>query len=390
MSVAEASGPLRFRERFPIFERKIFLNSCSQGALSREVDEAYRAYLDSWRDEGSPWETWVELLESTRAETAAFLGCSPDELAVTSCASVAAGAVGSALSFDGGRDAILLGDFEFPTMVHNWMAQAKRGARLVRVRAEGDRLPAESFLRALDERVRLAPVAHVSFRNGYRQDLEAVVRGAREVGALSFVDDYQSTGTRPIDVRALGCDFLVTGSLKYLLGPSGLAFLYVRRELVERLEPTLTGWFGQERPFDFDIERATYHESARRFETGTPPIGNLYGARAGLALLRSVKPEAVAAHVERLASRLVAEARARGVRVLTPEEPERRGPLVVLGTKDGARLVDALKQEDVVVSARGSGLRVSFHYYNVEGDVDRLLEILDRHEDLLETGQSGG
>lgn len=384
MSSAGTPSPRDFRECFPIFEKKVFLNSCSKGALSREVEEAYRDYLGSWRDAGSPWDDWMGVLESTRERTASLLGCSKDEIAVAPCASVAAAAVASALDFEGERNGILVGDFEFPTMAHNWMAQARRGARVVRVRADGDDLPAERYERALDETIRLAPVAHVSFKNGHRQDLPAFVRAAREAGALSFVDDYQSTGTRPIDVRELGCDFLVTGSLKYLLGPSGVAFLYVRRELVERLEPTLTGWFGQDRPFDFDIERATYHRSARRFETGTPAVGNLFAARAGLSLLSSVEPREVETHIEALASRVMAKARDRGIALRTPRAPERRGPLVVLATKDGPAVVEALSSEDVVVSARGDGLRVSFHYYNVEEDVDRLFEILDQNEELLE------
>jgi selenocysteine lyase/cysteine desulfurase len=167
------------------------------------------------------------------------------------------------------------------------------------------------------------------------------------------------------------------------MGSSGLAFLYVRRERIETLEPLLTGWFGQEQPFDFDIERATYHHSARRFETGTPPIPNLYAGLAGLSLFDSIGLEEVRDHVEGLATSLIAEARERGIEVLTPTEPERRGPLVVLGTPDGTKLVEALAREGVIVSSRGPGLRISFHYYNIPEDVDAVLRALDRHPELL-------
>jgi selenocysteine lyase/cysteine desulfurase len=251
------------------------------------------------------------------------------------------------------------------------------------VRARDGGIPASAYREALDERTLLVPVTHVSFRNGYLQDVESVVSAAREVGALTLVDDYQSTGTRPLDVKKLGCDFLVTGTLKYLMGSSGLAFLYVRRELIETLEPLLTGWFGQERPFDFDIERAVYHRTARRFETGTPPIPNLYAGLAGLGLFELVRLEEVRDHVEGLATALIAEASERGFEVLTPSEAERRGPLVVLGTRDGAKLVEVLGGEGVVVSSRGSGLRISFHYYNIPEDVDAVVRALDRHPDLM-------
>ncbi len=255
--------------------------------------------------------------------------------------------------------------------------------RIARVRARDGRLPVSAYRKELDERTLIVPVARVCFRNGYLQDVEGVVAAAREVGALSFVDDYQSTGTRPLDVRKLGCDFLVTGTLKYLMGSSGLAFLYVRRELIERLEPLLTGWFAQERPFDFDIERATYHRTARRFESGTPPIPNLYAGLAGLSLFEHARLEDIRDHIEGLATMLIAESRERGFDVLTPQDPARRGPLVVLGVNDAAKLVEILARENVIVSARGNGLRISFHYYNVPEDVRRVLSVLDRHSELV-------
>jgi selenocysteine lyase/cysteine desulfurase len=376
-------NPERFRERFPIFGKKTFLNSCSKGALSHDVEEAYRKYLDSWRFGGSPWEEWVSVLERARSRFASFCGASEDEIAVTFCASTAVASIASALSFEGPRKRVLLGDFEFPTVAHNWLVQERRGAAIARVRARDGRLPVSAYREALDERALIVPVARVCFRNGYLQDVEGVIAAAREVGALTFVDDYQSTGTRPLDVKRLGCDFLVTGALKYLMGSSGLAFLYVRRELIDTLEPLSTGWFAQERPFDFDIERATYHRSARRFESGTPPIPNLYAGHAGLSLFDQVRLEDVRDHIEGLATTFIAEARDRGFEVMTPVEPELRGPLVVLKVRDASKLVAILAGEDVIVSARGDGLRISFHYYNIPEDVAAVLSVLDRQADLV-------
>jgi len=376
--------PESFRKRFPIFEDKIFLNSCSKGALSTAVEQGYDRYLESWRRQGSPWEDWVEILEEVRSLCARFIGCDSNELAVSFCASSATAGLLSALSYEGERNRILVDDFEFPTMAHNFLAQERRGAAITRVRKRDEELPPESYESVLDERVLLAPMAHICFRNGYRQDVDAVVKMAQRVGAWTLVDDYQCTGTRPIDVKALGCDFLVTGALKYLLGSSGLGFMYVREDRLEALEPVITGWFGQSKPFDFDIERATHHASARRFETGTPPVPNLYAGRAGLETLAELSPQAVSDHVDGLMTRLIRGARERGVRVLTPESPEHRGPLVVLAATDADRAVELLGRHDIIVSARGSGIRVSAHYYNLLEDIDALWSVLDRSPDLLE------
>lgn len=375
--------PEAFRKRFPIFESKILVNSCSKGALSREVEQAYQRYLHAWRTGGSPWKEWMGVLEQARTIYAQFLGCSTDELAMSFCASTAMNSLASALDFSGRRNKVVLGDFEFPTMAQIWRAQQKRGARITRARARDNRLPVEAYAAAIDDETLLVPTTHVCFRNGFRVDIESVVRMAREAGAYSLIDDYQCSGTRPIDVKALGCDFFVSGCLKYLLGSSGLGFMYVRPELIERLEPTATGWFAQESPFAYDIERATYHPTARRFETGTPPIPNLYAGEAGVRLVMEAGLERIAEHVEKLGAELIDKARQRGWDVMTPEDPAERGPLVMLRSTDAAEVVELLGREGIIASHRDDGLRFGFHYYNLSQDIDAILAVLDRHPDLL-------
>lgn len=375
--------PAEFRKRFPIFDSKILVNSCAKGALSREVEEAYDRYLHSWRTGGSPWNEWVGVLESTRSAYAEFLGCTPDQLALTYCASTAMSVLASALDFGGERNKILLGDFEFPASSQIWLAQQKRGAQITRIRAEGNRLPVEAYARNIDQTTLLVPATHVCFWNGFRVDVAGVARAAREAGAYSLVDDYQCCGTRPIDLKELDCDFLISGCYKYLLGSSGLAFLYVREELIQKLEPTMTGWFAQENPFAFNIERQTYHETARRFELGTPPVPNLYAAEAGIRLVMEVGLERIRSHVEQLIGETIRKARERGIEVLTPEDPAEHGPMVVLRSTDSAKTVAVLEKEGIISSNRHEGLRLSFHYYNLPEDVDAIFEVLDRHPELM-------
>ena len=375
--------PTEFRKRFPIFESKILVNSCAKGALSREVEEAYDRYLSSWRTGGSPWDEWVGVLESTRSAYAEFLGCAPDQLALTYCASTAMSVIASALNFSGDRNKILLGDFEFPTSAQIWLAQRRRGARITRVRAEGDRLPAEAYARGIDGETLLVPTTHVCFWNGFRVDVRAVAGAAREAGAYSLVDDYQSCGTRPIELKDLDCDFLISGCYKYLLGSSGLAFLYVRKELIQELEPTVTGWFAQENPFAFSVEQETYHPTARRFEAGTPPVPSLYAAEAGIRLLMEVGPDRVRDHVETLVVETMRKARERGIEVLTSDDPAEHGPLVVLRSTDSSKAVAVLEKEGIITSNRHDGLRLSFHYYNVPEDVEAIFDVLDRHPKLM-------
>ena len=373
----------QFRARFPIFKRKVYVNSCSQGALSVDVEAALAAFTDSWHAHGSPWEQWVDQVERLRLTFARSIGADADEIAVMPNASVAAAAIATALAFDTRRRGVVLGAFEFPTMAHVWLAQQRRGAEITWVPAVGDTLPVEQYDAGIDERTLIVPAAHVCFRNGYRTDIGRLSALCRDRGAYLMLDDYQRTGTAPLDVHALGVDFLVTGALKYLLGPAGIAFLYVRRALIERFEPLSTGWFGRVNPFAFSLEELDWAPSARRFETGSPAVPNAYAAAAGLDLLNALDPRVIEAHIARLVARLVDGARGRGFAVATPGTPAERGPLVVVRSLDAAALAAGLARREIVASARGTGLRVSFHAYNTDDDVDAVLAGLDTEQALV-------
>jgi selenocysteine lyase/cysteine desulfurase len=373
-----------FRARFPILARRVYVNSCSQGALSIDVDEAIRAYLDSWHESGSPWEMWVEAVERLRERFAASIGADTGEIAVMPSASAGINAVASALSFSGPRSHVVIGDFEFPTMAQIWLAQQRRGATIRRAHASGDALPLEAYAAAIDERTLIVPATHVCFRNGHKTDIAGLVPLCHDRGAYVFMDDYQRTGSGPIDVHGLGVDFMVTGCLKYLLAAAGIGFLYVRRSLIERLEPAVTGWFGRVNPFAFRIDELDWPPGANRFETGTPPVPNAYAARAALELLDRVGYDRIGTQVGVLVARCESAARDAGLVVRTPSARDRRGPLVVVQSADGPALVSKLAARGIVASCRSNGLRIAFHAYNTESDVDEVIRALLAESALFE------
>jgi len=220
--------------------------------------------------------------------------------------------------------------------------------------------------------------------NGFRSDVTSIVKRAHERGALVMLDGYQDCGTRPIDVKALDVDFYVTGALKYLLCPSGIAFLYVRRDLITTLTPTITGWFAQQNPFAFDVKHFDPASTARRFEGGSPPLPNVYCVPAALRLLEGTGYAAIAEHVATLARTLIAGACDLNIRVKTP--PDSAGPLVVLQMKDADAMVRQMAASNIVVSNRMDGLRVSFHLYNTLDDVRDVLDVLTQNLTLVARG----
>ncbi|HXO39550.1 MAG TPA: aminotransferase class V-fold PLP-dependent enzyme, partial [Candidatus Acidoferrum sp.] len=281
---------LEIRSRFPIFERKIYLNSCSQGALSDAVQTGLEDYIASWHEQGSPWETWVDHYEAARTAFAQFINASADEVAIVTSASAGINSIASAFSFRD-RNKVVMGEFEFPTMGHVWLAQRARGADVQFVRADGNGIPAVKYGKMIDRKTLIVPVTHVCFKNGFRSHVNAITQMAHQAGALVMLDDYQDCGTRPVDVKAMDLDFYVTGTLKYLLGPPGLAFMYVRKDLISTLVPTVTGWFAQTNPFAFDPQHIDLSPTARRFESGSPSVPNVYAAVPGFQLLREIGME---------------------------------------------------------------------------------------------------
>ena len=369
--------PSEFRGDFPIFGEHVYLASCSQGALSRTVRKAFEEYLTSWDEAGNPWGRWGEQEERLRARFAALVNAKPGEVALTFSASSALNAVLGALDYSR-RPRVVCTDLDFPTVGHILAAQRSRGAQPVFVPAAGGRVPLEALEAQVDGRTALVAVSHVSYLTGARTDLAAVARLAHEHGALLVVDAYQSAGTEALDVRDLGVDVLVTGALKYLLGPSGVAFLCVREDLTRELSPLDTGWLAQEDPLAFDIRHLRPAASARRFQSGTLGVPSVYGAVAALEQLEAAGPATVRRHVKGLAGRLLERADERELPVRTPRQEAERGPLVVLEMPDADRVASELAVEGILCSARSGGLRVAFHYYNTEDDVDRLEEALDR------------
>jgi selenocysteine lyase/cysteine desulfurase len=368
------------RARFPVFREKIYLNSCSQGALSDSVRAGLDAYAASWDKYGSPWDIWVEEYEKARSSFAKFLGTNRDAVAILPSASAGINSIASGLNFRE-RKKIVLGEFEFPTMGHVWLAQCERGAQVEFVEATGDRMPAENYERSVDGNTLIVPVTGLCFMNGWRSEVKKLVALAHKQGALVMLDDYQDCGTRPVDVKDLDVDIYVAGTLKYLIGPPGLALMYVRPELTKKLSPTISGWFAQTNPFAFDVRTLDPSPTARRFESGTPAIPNIYAAVKGVELLQEIGMQEVANQISQLTAQFLRGARDLGIQMKTPDDSV--GPLTVLKCKDSEALVAKLAAQDIIVSNRKDGLRVAFHVYNTAEDVEAVLEALRKNLDLL-------
>ncbi|HZT54513.1 MAG TPA: aminotransferase class V-fold PLP-dependent enzyme, partial [Gaiellaceae bacterium] len=191
------------------------------------------------------------------------------------------------------------------------------------------------------------------------------------VGAHVVLDCYQSAGVVPLDLTALEVDFAVGGSVKWLCGGPGAAWLYVRPDLADRLEPTLVGWQGHARPFAFEPE-LEYAAGARRFLTGTPNVPALYAATAGYDVIEEVGVAGIRERslaLTQLAIDLCDEA---GLEVASPRDPDRRGGTVTVSTPDHAAVHRELGERGIVCDFRpgpAGGVRLGPHFYTTEDEV---------------------
>lgn len=368
------------RALFPILTRSTQLSSCSQSALSQPVIDAIAQYMASWQDKGMHWGGWAVVLDQAKAEFAQLIGAKADDIAVMSCVSDLASSFGHCLDFAAGKNGIVLGEIDFPSLGHVWLAQQRRGADVRFVTdAAGEGITLADYERVVDEHTRLVSVSQVAYGNGYRQDVAAIARLAHAHGALLFVDAYQSVGAQQIDVVRDDVDVLVCGAQKFLLGCPGIAFMYVRRELADTLQPANTGWFGRVNPFAFDIRTLDYADGARRFDTGTPPYINAAAAQAGMALLNSLDMAQVEAHLAHLSVVALAAARDHGLHIASPLDPMRKGASTALFVDDAAVVEQKMAGDGFIVSARGPVIRVAPHFYNTEHDVVSAMAALARY-----------
>jgi selenocysteine lyase/cysteine desulfurase len=263
---------------------------------------------------------------------------------------------------------------DFPTVPYQWLP---RDVDVVVLESpDGVTVPVEQFERAVDANTALVATSHVYFTSGAIQDVRGVAEVAHRAGALCFIDGYQAAGQFPVDVRELGVDFYVAGGLKWLLGGTGITFLYARNDSTAGVVPQSTGWFAHREQFAFDPTQFTPHLDARRFEAGTPALLAVHTQLGGLDVIEAAGIGAIRDATSALTEDLVAEAEARGLRPRVASTAADRSAIVMLPRTDPRADVARLASAGFIVDSRPGHVRVSPYFYNVADDHRALLEEL--------------
>lgn len=366
----------KFRKDFPILINKIQLSSCSQSALSVQVKAAIQEYMNSWEEHGMEWMGWMNAVEDARKYFATLINADVEDVAVVSSVSHAASAIATALDYTKGRNEIVLTDMDFPCIGHVWNSQQSSGATISFVSSKDDQIPLENYRNRVSDKTLLTSMSHVAYYNGFEQDLKEVAKLVHEKGSYLFVDAYQSAGNVAIDVKENNVDFLAAGLQKYLLGVPGLAFLYIKKEVAEKLSPRVTGWFGQSNPFLFDVKHIEYAQGARKFDSGTPAMVNGFAAKEGLKLILDAGMENIEPYLKELSDFSTNYALEKGFSLKSPLDAKLKGSNTAIYVENANEIEQKMKERGVIVSARKDVIRIAPHFYNTKEDIKEAIDLL--------------
>lgn len=380
-ALRESFRALRAAE-FPWTADTVYLNNAAIGP----IPERTRRALDEFTAKRTaphllPDRELFAGLAAARLGIAHLLNADPSEIALATNTSFGLHLAARALPLKPG-DIVLLSDKEFPANVYPWLLLKKEGIAVEVARCGPEGWPDEEHLleRLRDPRVRVLAVSFVQFSNGYRADLKKLGAACRANGTYLVVDGIQGVGNSVLDVRETPVDILACGGQKWLLSPWGSGFVYVRKELIPALEPTITGWMAFEGTDDFSRlteYNPTFRADARRFEMVTLPFQDFVGMTSSLGLLLEIGIRDIAEVTRAMHEPVVKWARENGVRVASPLEERHRSAILCVAPPKAAEAFHAVKRARIVCSLREGAIRLSPHCYNTLEEMEKVVEVLD-------------
>ena len=367
---------LALRGEFPALAQSVYMISHSLGAMPQATQAALSEFTSLWVNKSIvAWEDWLRESQQAANRIERILGAAAGTVQMATNVSQVQSTIASCLDYRAPRNRVVYTDMNFPSVSYIWKAEERRGAEVVLVQSEdGISVPTERMLAAIDERTLIVPISHVLFRSSYIQDAAAIVKRAHEVGALVLLDVYQSAGIVPLDVTALGVDFATGGSVKWLCGGPGAAYLYVRPDLIRSFSPRTTGWFANRAPFAFTMPEQDYADGIARFGGGTLAIAPLYQARAGAELIGTLDLQVVRRKSLRQTAYLIERCVSAGYRLNSPRD-EQRGGTVCFDFPGADKVCAELNRRRFFCDHRpGAGIRCSPHFYNTDEEVARFMD----------------
>ena len=378
------------RAQFPGTDKYVYFETSARGLMPVGARDAALRYLDARIYEGGEESSMIGAIERVRAKFARLIGADADEIAIVKNVSEGVNAVVTAFPWQRGDNALLCSDIEHPNSLYALYNMRDRYGVEVRTVPPTPDLatPVATIAQAIDARTRLVIASTVTYTTGARSDLDALARLCGERGVFLLVDGAQSVGALGFDVRRTPVDAMTVGASKYLCGPYGVGFLYVRRERAERMQPGALARYGIDLGDAHEGEKGGEQyklmRAARRFDLGSYNYAGANAAEVGLDLIAGIGIAAIEQHVLALARAFTAGVLEMKLPVLSGRVPAHFSHVVVLGALDpdaSTRTLlqdihDHLLRNGVKLSIRHGRLRFSFHFYNTSDEVATVLALI--------------
>ncbi|MDE0484349.1 MAG: aminotransferase class V-fold PLP-dependent enzyme [Candidatus Poribacteria bacterium] len=372
----------KWRAEFPVTKSYVYMNHAGVAPLSRRVRDAMVGFVEDATVNGAVnVDSWTETVEMCRSVAAQLVNADATEIAFMKNTTQGILIAANGIDWHQG-DNVVTTAVEFPANVYPWWSLKERYGVQTRMVPERDgRIHLEDIIEAIDERTRVVTISHVEFASGYRNDIKAIGEICRERDVWFVVDAIQSLGAIEVDVKSSHIDILAADGHKWLLAPEGAAIFYCAKDKLERLINTNVGWASVVNPREFLDYDLTQKPDATRFEEGSYNSTGLYGLKAAIDLLLEIDVSNIETRILELTSGLIKGLNAKGYRVITPKSDSERSGIVVFESDHytPAELFTLLNERNIITAERGSGVRVSPHFYNTELEIADLLEVLPTH-----------
>lgn len=370
-----AESLLEYRKLFPALENCVHFVSHSLGCVPAQAKEDLGEFFELWQTKSiTAWSDWLPEVDRAGERIGKIISAPKGSVVMHTNVSTVMSVLASCLEYTPERNKVVYESLMFPTVSYVWQAEQRRGAECVLVPSkDGTTIDTDAMCAAIDERTLVVPISHVVFSSAYIQDVKKICARAKEVGAHVILDCYQSVGTLPIDVVDLGVAFACGGSVKYLCGGPGAAWLYIREDLTTQFAPRVTGWFGNEAPFAFTMPAQSYADTAWRYMGGTPAIAALYQARAGQTLIGEIGVRKIREKSLVMTQKCIDWVDELGHKLNSPRPAELRGGSVVFDFAGSGDVCRELNRRKFFCDHRpGVGLRIAPHFYTKASEIDAL------------------
>jgi kynureninase len=374
MANSVADSLLEHRAKFPALESCVHLISHSLGCMPARAADDLAEFAELWRTRSiEAWSTWLPEVDRAAERIAKIISAPAGTVVMHHNVSSIMAVMASCFEYTATRDKVVYEALQFPTVSYVWKAEERRGAKVVLVESrDGMTIDTQAVCDAIDERTVAVPISHVVYSSAYIQDVKTIAAKARSVGAHVILDCYQSIGTLPLDVVDLGVSFACGGSVKYVCGGPGAAWLYVRQDLIEQFEPRVTGWFGNEAPFAFTMPAQSYADTIWRYMGGTPAVAALYQSRAGQTIVGEIGVRKIRDKSLALTDKCIGWIDELGFKLNTPRPAEKRGGSVVFDFVGSADVCRELNRRKFFCDYRpGVGIRIAPHFYTKSDEIDQ-------------------